>query len=84
MSRTRIATGSWTTQLPSQNSDEIWTIDELIKRRASELKNATLLAYPKEGLTDYEEHSALAIDRYVDAAVDALHQRGLQIVVSAH
>lgn len=68
--------------MPSQNSDEIWTIDELIKRRASELKDAPLLAYPRGGLTDYEEHSAIAIDRYVDAAADALQRRGLQIVVS--
>ncbi|CAO2652055.1 Nn.00g003380.m01.CDS01 [Neocucurbitaria sp. VM-36] len=79
MSRTTTATGLRTTQIPSQN-DEIWTIDELIKRRASELKAAPLLAYPRGGLTDYEEHSALAIDRYVDAAADALQRRGLQIV----
>lgn len=57
---------------------EIYTIDELIKRRASELQDATLLAYPKEGLIDYEEHSAIAVDKYVDAAVQTLLQRGLK------
>ncbi|KAF2642844.1 acetyl-CoA synthetase-like protein [Massarina eburnea CBS 473.64] len=57
---------------------EIFTLDELIKRRASELQSAPLLAYPKEGLIDYEEHSALSIDKYVDAAVHTLLQRGLE------
>ncbi|KAJ5027549.1 hypothetical protein J3E71DRAFT_223889 [Bipolaris maydis] len=56
----------------------IHTIDELIKRRASELGDSPLLYFPREGLTDYEEHSARAIDGYVDAAVDALQRRGLK------
>ncbi|KAF2438847.1 acetyl-CoA synthetase-like protein [Karstenula rhodostoma CBS 690.94] len=60
------------------SNDDILTIDELIKRRAAELQKAPLLCYPREGLTDHEEHSAEAIDRYVDAAVAALQQRGLQ------
>ena len=68
--------------LSTRNEDEIYTIDELIKRRASELRDSPLLGYPREGLIDYEEHSALALDRYVDAAADALQQRGLKPVVS--
>ncbi|KAG9185968.1 hypothetical protein G6011_02524 [Alternaria panax] len=60
------------------SDDAIYTIDELIKRRASEFGDLPLLCFPKEGLTDYEEHSAQAIDRYVDAAVDALQRRGLE------
>lgn len=67
--------------LPTRDEDEIYTIDELIKRRASELQDSPLLGYPREGLTDYEEHSALALDRYVDAAADALQRRGLKPVV---
>jgi hypothetical protein len=65
----------------TRNEDEIYTIDDLIKRRASELQDAPLLCYPQKGLIDYEEHSALAIDRFVDAAAAALQQRGLQPVV---
>ncbi|KAF1952583.1 acetyl-CoA synthetase-like protein [Byssothecium circinans] len=62
----------------ASSDGEIYTIDELIKRRAAELQNATLLGYPKEGLIDYEEHSAIAVDKYVDAAVQTLLQRGLK------
>jgi hypothetical protein len=62
--------------------DDIHTTDELIRCRARELKNATLIGYPKEGVADYEEHSAHAIDRYVDAAAEILQQRGLTPVVS--
>ncbi|CAI9633410.1 unnamed protein product [Alternaria burnsii] len=60
------------------SDDAIHTIDELIKRRASELGDSPLLCFPREGLTDYEDHSARAIDSYVDAAVDALQRRGLK------
>ncbi|KAF2023697.1 acetyl-CoA synthetase-like protein [Setomelanomma holmii] len=62
------------------NQDEIYTVDELIKHRASELQDSPLLCYPREGLVDYEEHSALAIDRFVNAAAAALQQRGLKPV----
>lgn len=68
--------------LSTRNEDEIYTIDELIKRRASELRDSPLLGYPREGLVDYEEHSASALDKYVDAAADALQRRGLNPVVS--
>lgn len=66
----------------TRDQNEIYTIDNLIRRRASELQDAPLLCYPREGLIDYEEHSALAIDKFVDAAAAALQQRGLQPVVS--
>lgn len=59
------------------------TIDELIKQRASELGDEPLIGYPKEGIIDFEEHSARAIDRYTDAAVQALQGLGLQPVVSS-
>ncbi|KAL0936953.1 nrps-like enzyme [Colletotrichum truncatum] len=58
----------------------IYTIDELIKRRALELGDTPLIGYPKEGLLDFEEHSAAAIDRYVDAAVQKLQDIGLSSV----
>ncbi|KAF1836439.1 acetyl-CoA synthetase-like protein [Decorospora gaudefroyi] len=64
------------------SNDTIYTIDELIKQRASVLGDSPLLCFPKDGLTDYEEHSARAIDGYVDAAVDALQGRGLEPVDS--
>ncbi|KAH7109872.1 hypothetical protein B0J11DRAFT_234772 [Dendryphion nanum] len=82
MSRTTTATGAQTKLLPAINS-EISTIDELIKRRAAELKDAPLLGYPQSGFTDYEEHSAQAIDRYVDAAAEVLQRRGLDKVDSS-
>ncbi|KAF2827772.1 acetyl-CoA synthetase-like protein [Ophiobolus disseminans] len=59
---------------------EIYTLDELIKRRASELRDLPLLGYPREGLVDFEEHSAAAFDRYIDAAAHALQKRGLKPV----
>jgi hypothetical protein len=62
-------------------NDDIFTIDELIKRRASELRGLPLLCYPKSGLTDHEEHSAEAIDRYVDSAAAELQRRGLRPAV---
>ena len=70
------------TSLRLAGSDNaIYTIDELIKQRASTFGDSTLLCFPKEGLTDYEEHSARAIDGYVDAAADALQRRGLEQAV---
>jgi hypothetical protein len=62
--------------------DDIHTIDELIRCRARELGDATSIGYPKEGVADYEEHSAHAIDRYADAAAEILQLRGLPPVVS--
>jgi hypothetical protein len=62
-------------------SDDIYTISELIKRRAQELENSPLIGYPRDGLIDYEEHSAHALDLYTNAAAEALQQRGLRKVV---
>lgn len=57
------------------------TIDELIRRRAVELNESPLIGYPRQGIVDFEEHSARAIDRYADAAVVVLQQLGLDAVV---
>lgn len=62
--------------------DSILTIDELIRQRAAELQHSPLIGYPKSGVTDYEEHSAIAVNKYADAAADALQRRGLKKVVS--
>jgi hypothetical protein len=82
MSRTYTATEERPTRtlLPTHDA-EIYTIDELIKRRASELRDAPLIGYPREGVTDYEEHSAFAVNKYADAAAEALQRRGLKPVV---
>lgn len=75
-----VPTSTRTLLLPTDG--EIYTIDELIRRRAAELKDAPLIGYPNEGVTDYEDHSAVAVDKYADAAAAALQQRGLKKVVS--
>ena len=75
---TKIQDQNTVEHLPSEErNDVIFTIDELIKRRALELQDLPLLGYPREGLDDHEEHSAQAVDKYVDAAVKCLQQRGL-------
>ncbi|KAF4554523.1 Non-canonical non-ribosomal peptide synthetase-like protein 4 [Elsinoe fawcettii] len=66
-----------------RSEEPLYTIDELIRRRASELQDSPLLAYPKSGLTDYEEHSASTVDRYIDAAVETLQGRGLSAADSS-
>lgn len=85
MSRTQTFTATEETPrrtlLPAHDS-AIYTIDELIRRRASELHDSPLIGYPKEGVTDYEDHSAFAVNRYADAAAEALQRRGLEKVVS--
>lgn len=69
---------------PVQSFDlpKMFTLDEMIKRRASELQDAPLLGFPEAGVDDYKEHSAIAIDRYADAAVAKLQKLGLKSVVS--
>ncbi|KAL6415833.1 hypothetical protein AUP68_00035 [Ilyonectria robusta] len=62
---------------------KLYTIDELVKRRASELGDAPLLGYPAAGVDDFVEHSARAVDKYVDAAVVELRKLGLN-PVDAH
>lgn len=64
------------------NDDDIRTIDELIKRRAVELGDTTIIGYPKEDVADYEEHSARALNRYVDGVAEILQRKGLHSVVS--
>lgn len=60
----------------------ILTLDELIRQRAIELGNSPLIGYPRTSILDFEEHSARALDRYADAAVEKLQTLGLSPVVS--
>ncbi|KAJ0356303.1 hypothetical protein COL154_005506 [Colletotrichum chrysophilum] len=59
----------------------LYTVDELVRRRALEIPDAVAIGYPKEGLLDFEEHSFRAIDRYVDAAVQRLQELGISPAV---
>ena len=68
-------------QKPEQE-DQIFTLDELIKRRASDLEDLPLFGYPNQTVTDFEEHSARSVDKYVDAAVENLQKLGMAPVVS--
>lgn len=81
MSQTTTTTSTTKTISVATDEKEIYTIDELIRRRAVELQGSPLLGYPKEGLIDYEEHSAEAINKYADAAAAVLLERGLKVVV---
>lgn len=67
-----------------ESNEALWTIDELIRSRAQQLKERPLLCYPRSGILDYEEHSASAVNGYVDAAVQVLQARGFREVVSAN
>jgi hypothetical protein len=65
---------------PSQA--KLFTLDEMIKRRAVELGDTILMGAPETGVDDFKEHSAVDIDRYADAAVQRLQRLGLEPVVS--
>ncbi|KAF5664492.1 nonribosomal peptide synthetase [Fusarium heterosporum] len=65
-------------QQPSQA--KLFTLDEMIKRRAAELGDTVLVGAPESGVDDFKEHSAVAIDRYADAAVAQLQSMGLKSV----
>lgn len=66
-------------QQPSQA--KLFTLDEMIRRRAAELGGATVYGAPETGYDDFKEHSAIDIDRYADAAVARLQAMGLKSVV---
>ncbi|SCO81624.1 related to nonribosomal peptide synthetase MxcG [Fusarium oxysporum] len=63
---------------PSQA--KLFTLDEMIKRRAVELGDTILMGAPETGVDDFKEHSAVDIDRYADAAVARLQSLGLEPV----
>jgi hypothetical protein len=53
------------------------TIDGLLKSHAAERDQKPLIAYPKSGVDDFDEHTAADLDRYTDAAVHFYTQHGL-------
>ncbi|KAK0934485.1 hypothetical protein LTR29_013955 [Friedmanniomyces endolithicus] len=53
------------------------TLDGLLQSHAAELNQKPLICYPKTGVDDFEEHTAVALDRYTDAAVNFYIQQGL-------
>jgi hypothetical protein len=66
-------------QQPSQA--KLFTLDEMIRRRAAELGDAILMGAPETGVDDFREHSAIDLDRYADAAVARFQSMGLKPVV---
>lgn len=67
-------------QQPSQA--KMFTLDEMIRRRAAELGDTILMGAPETGVDDFKEHSAIDLDRYADAAVAKFQSMGLKPVVS--
>ncbi|KAK3075367.1 hypothetical protein LTR53_001372 [Teratosphaeriaceae sp. CCFEE 6253] len=57
--------------------DTFGTIDGLLKSHAAEREQKPLIAYPKSGVDDFEEHTAADLDRYTDAAVSLYVRHGL-------
>ncbi|KAK0275938.1 hypothetical protein LTR35_010707 [Friedmanniomyces endolithicus] len=53
------------------------TLDGLLQSHAAEPDQKPLICYPKTGVDDFEEHTAVALDRYTDAAVKFYIQQGL-------
>ena len=58
------------------------TIDGLLKSHASESAQPPLICYPAIGASDYEEHTAKALDKLTDAAVARYIELGLKPAVS--
>ena len=58
------------------------TIDGLLKSHASESAEPPLICYPATGASDYEEHTAKALDKLTDAAVARYIELGLEPAVS--
>ena len=59
------------------------TIDGLLKSHASDLDQKPAICYPARGVADYEEHTAIDIDRYTDLAVAWYLQHDLEAAVRA-
>jgi len=57
------------------------TLDGLLQSHAAEPDQKPLICYPKTGVDDFEEHTAVALDRYTDAAVKFYIQQGLNYAV---
>ena len=59
------------------------TIDGLLRSHAAEADQKPLVCYPHSGVSDFEEHTAKDLDRYVDLAVQFYIRNGLKPAVSS-
>ena len=57
------------------------TIDGLLRSHAAEAEQKPLICYPGTAVSDFEEHTAAAIDKYTDSAVNFYLENGLQPAV---
>lgn len=57
--------------------EQFITIDRLLKSHAAEPDQRPLICYPEKGVSDFEDYSAAALDRYTDGAVDFYIRNGL-------
>ncbi len=62
--------------------EKFMTIDGMLRSHAAEPDEKPLICYPHQGVSDFEEYTAAAIDRYTDAAVQFYTNNGLAPVVS--
>ncbi|KAK5132675.1 hypothetical protein LTR08_008719 [Meristemomyces frigidus] len=58
--------------------EKFLTIDGLLKSHAAEPTQTPLICYPAKGVSDYEEHTAKALDKFTDAAVARYLELGLE------
>jgi hypothetical protein len=63
--------------------EETLTFDQLLRKRAVDVDQTPLLAYPRSqlGVNDYELVTGAKLNRFVDGAAKALLQRGFKPVV---
>lgn len=61
----------------------LYTIDDLLRARASEPEEYPVVAYPASttGVTDYEEYTARDLDRFTNAGIARLRSLGLEAPV---
>jgi len=62
--------------------EEFHTIDNLLRSHATENDQKPLICYPVHTASDFEEHTAVDIDRYVDIAAGYYVRHGLAAAVS--
>jgi hypothetical protein len=60
------------------------TIDGLLKSHATETNQKALICYPEKGVSDFEEYTAAAIDKFTDCTVDFYIRNGLEPAVSCN
>lgn len=62
-------------------TEKFMTIDGLLRSHAAEPDQTPLICFPYQGVSDFEQHTAKDIDRYVDLAVQFHTRHGLQPAV---